>query len=73
VSAVVVLWSFHGSAASEHVEQQVARIAGALLSEACVAAASVIVLLVLGYGEPKPTLLGIAILVAAATIISPNG
>ena len=65
-SAVVVLWRFRANSASEHVEARAARIAGALLFAlaACVVTASVIALL--GYTEPKPSLLGVGILVAAA-------
>ena len=66
MSAVVVLWRFRASAAQEHAERRAAQIAGVLLFAlaACVVAASVTILL--GHGEPKPTLLGIAILIAAA-------
>ena len=65
-SAVVVHWRFRANSASEHVEARAARIAGALLFAlaACVDTASVIDLL--GYTEPKPSLLGVGILVAAA-------
>jgi len=68
-SAVVVLWRFHSNAAREHAERRAARIAGGLLFTlaACVVAASVMALL--GYSEPKPTLLGIAILIAAAVFM----
>jgi divalent metal cation (Fe/Co/Zn/Cd) transporter len=68
-SAVVVLWRFQASAAREHAERRAARIAGILLFTlaACVVTASVMSLL--GYGEPKPTFLGIAILMAAAVFM----
>ncbi len=68
-SAVVVLWRFQASAAREHAERRAARIAGALLFvlAACVVATSVMALL--GYSEPKPTFLGLAILVAAAVVM----
>lgn len=68
-SAVVVLWRFHGNAAREHAERRAAHIAGVLLFAlaACVVAASVMALK--GYSEPKPTLLGIAILIAAAVFM----
>ena len=68
-SAVVVLSRFRANAAPEQAEQQAARIAGVLLFllAACVVATSVMTLL--GYGEPKPTLLGIAILIAAAVFM----
>ena len=66
-SALVVLWRF--SASSEHAERKAARIAGALLFAlaACVILTSVVALL--GYSAPKPTVLGIAILVVAAAIM----
>lgn len=68
-SAVVVLWRFHGNTAREHAERWAAHIAGVLLFAlaACVVAASVMALK--GYSEPKPTLLGIAILIAAAVFM----
>jgi len=68
-SAVVVLWRFHGNAAQEHAERRASRIAGALLFAlaAYVLAASLMTLM--RYNEPKPTLLGIAILVAAAAVM----
>ncbi len=68
-SAVVVLWRFHAIAAQEHAERRAARVAGVLLFvlAACVVATSVMALL--GYSEPKPTFLGIAILIAAAVFM----
>jgi Cation efflux family len=62
-SAVVVLWRFHGNAAREHAERRAALTDLA----ACVVAASGMALL--GYSEPKPTLLGIAVLIAAAVFM----
>jgi len=69
LSAVVVLWRFRESGEQEHAERQTARVAGALLFAlaALVTASSVTSLL--GYSEPKPTPLGIAILVAAAVVM----
>jgi len=66
LSAVVVLWRFHANATQEHAERRAARIAGVLLFALgeCVVAASAMTLL--GYSEPKATLLRIAILIAAA-------
>jgi divalent metal cation (Fe/Co/Zn/Cd) transporter len=67
-SAVVVLWRFRAHAARD-AERRAARIAGLLLLilAACVVTASVVALL--GYSEPKPTLLGVAILIAAAVFM----
>jgi len=69
VSAVVVLWRFRANAAQEESERLATRIAGVLLFSlaACVVAVSVMALL--GYSQPKPTFLGIAILVAAAVVM----
>src|SRR5215469_1254288 len=66
LSAVVVLWRFRTNVAQDNVERKAAQLAGILLFAlaACVVATSVTVLL--GYSEPKPTLLGIVIMVAAA-------
>jgi divalent metal cation (Fe/Co/Zn/Cd) transporter len=61
-----VLWRFRANSAQENAERRAARIAGVLLFvlAACVVASSVAALL--GYSEPKPTFLGIAILIVAA-------
>jgi divalent metal cation (Fe/Co/Zn/Cd) transporter len=69
LSASVVLWRFRADAAQEPAERLSARIAGALLFAlaAYVVVASVFALV--GHNEPKPTLLGIAILIAAAAIM----
>ena len=68
-SAAVVLWGFRVRATHEHAERQTAHVAGALLF-----ALAAFVLItsgasLLGYIEPKPTVLGIAILVAAAAVM----
>jgi len=68
-SAVVVLWRFRASAAHEHAERRAARVAGALLFALAAFVAVTSVTSLLGYSEPKPTLLGIAILVAAAAVM----
>jgi divalent metal cation (Fe/Co/Zn/Cd) transporter len=69
VSAVVVLWRFHSNAAQENAERRAARIAGVLLFvlAACVVTTSVMALL--GYSDPKPTFLGIAVLIAASAFM----
>jgi divalent metal cation (Fe/Co/Zn/Cd) transporter len=69
LSAVVVLWRFRTKVAQERAERRAARIAGALLFvlAACVVVSSVMALL--GYAEPRPTLLGIAILIVAAVFM----
>jgi len=68
-SAVVVLWRFRASAAHEDVERRAARVAGALLFALAAFVAVTLVTSLLGYSEPKPTLIGIAILVAAAVVM----
>lgn len=68
LSATVVLWRFRHHA-SEHAEQRAARIAGGLLFvlAAFVVAASAMSLL--GYSEPQPSYLGMAVLVLAMIIM----
>jgi divalent metal cation (Fe/Co/Zn/Cd) transporter len=68
LSATVVLWRFR-TRASERAEQRAARVAGGLLLAliACVVAASTMSLL--GYNEPGPSYLGIAVLAGAAIIM----
>jgi divalent metal cation (Fe/Co/Zn/Cd) transporter len=68
-SAVVVLWRFQVSDAHEEVEKRAARVAGALLFALAAYVAVTSVTSLLGYSEPKPTFLGIAILVAAAAVM----
>lgn len=68
LSAVVVLWRFR-TTAHENAESRAARVAGVLLSALAVYVAIASVASLLGYSEPKPTFLGIAILVAAAVIM----
>jgi divalent metal cation (Fe/Co/Zn/Cd) transporter len=69
LSAVVVLWRFRAGAAHEEAERRTARVAGALLFALAAYVAVISVMSLLGYSEPKPTLLGIAILVAAAVVM----
>jgi divalent metal cation (Fe/Co/Zn/Cd) transporter len=68
-SAAVVLWRFRVRATHEHAERQAAHVAGALLFALAVFVAVTSVMSLLGYSEPKPTFLGIAILVAAAVVM----
>jgi divalent metal cation (Fe/Co/Zn/Cd) transporter len=69
LSAVVVLWRFREQSQPEQVERRAARIAGALLFAvaACVSVVSAVSLL--GYHEPQPTYLGVAVLASAAAIM----
>jgi divalent metal cation (Fe/Co/Zn/Cd) transporter len=68
-SAVVALSRFRASDAHEDVEKRAARVAGALLFAVAAFVATTSVASLLVYNEPKPTFLGIAILVAAAAIM----
>ena len=69
LSAMVVLWRFRAGAAHEQAERRAARVAGALLFALAAFVAVTSVASLLGYSEPKPTVLGIAILVAAAAVM----
>src|ERR1700683_173733 len=60
-SALVVLWRFRASAAHEKAEKRAARVAGALLFALAVLVAATSVTSLLGYSEPEPTFLGIAV------------
>ena len=68
-SAVVVLWRFLATAAHGDAERRAARVAGALLFALAAFVAVTSETSLLGYSEPKPSFLGIAVLVAAATIM----
>jgi len=68
-SAIVVLWRFRASAAHEVLERRAARVAGTLLFTLAAYVAITSVASLLGYSEPEATLLGIAILVAAAVVM----
>jgi len=69
LSAVVVLWRFRAGAAHDSAERLATRIAGALLFVLAALVALISALSLLGYSEPKPTLIGIAVLVVAAVIM----
>jgi divalent metal cation (Fe/Co/Zn/Cd) transporter len=64
-----VLWRFRASATHEEVERRAARGAGALLFALATFVAVTSVTRLLGYSEPKPTILGIGSLVAAAVVM----
>ena len=68
-SAVVVLRRFRATAAHEDAERWAARVAGALLFALAAFVAITSVVSLLGCSEPKPTILGMAILVAAAAVM----
>jgi divalent metal cation (Fe/Co/Zn/Cd) transporter len=68
LSAVVVLWRFR-SHASEHAEQRAARIAGSLLFALAAYVVLASAMSLLGYSHPKPSYLGMAVLLGAALIM----
>jgi divalent metal cation (Fe/Co/Zn/Cd) transporter len=67
-SAVVVLWRFR-TTAHEDAESRAAHVAGALLFALAAVVAITSVASLMGYSEPRPTFLGITILVAAALVM----
>ena len=67
-SAVVVLWSFR-AIAREDMERRTARVAGTLLFALATYVAINSALSLRGHSEPRPTLAGIAILVAALAVM----
>ena len=69
LSATVVLWRFRAHPVQEQAERRASRIAGILLFVLAAYVAAAAALTLLGYSEPKPTYLGIAILMAAAAIM----
>jgi divalent metal cation (Fe/Co/Zn/Cd) transporter len=64
-----VLWRFRASDSHEDAERRAARVAGALLFTLAAFVAVTSVTSLVGYNEPKPTLRGIAILVAAPVVM----
>lgn len=68
LSAVVVLWRFR-SPAGKHAEQRAARIAGSLLGALAGFVVLASVMSLLGYSQPKPSYLGMAVLVAAGLMM----
>ena len=69
VSAVVVLWTFSPRVENHHEETRAARMGGALLFTLAGYVTVVSVATLLGYSEPRPSYLGVAILIAAAAIM----
>src|ERR1039458_8467142 len=69
LSAVVVLWRFSAPVAHDKLERRTAGVAGALLLLLAVYVAVVSAMTLMGHNEPRPTYLGIIVLIAAATIM----
>jgi divalent metal cation (Fe/Co/Zn/Cd) transporter len=69
LSATIVLWGFRSQATQAHAGRNVDRVVGALLFALAAYVVAVSTLIFAGHREPKPTILGIAILIAAAIIM----
>ncbi len=69
LSAAVVFWRFRSNSSAALTEQRAARIAGSLLLILAVFVASTSVLSLLGYRQPQPSALGIAMLLLAAVVM----
>ena len=69
LSAVVVLWEFRARDRNRNTRTRAARAAGALLLALAVYVVAISLMTLLGHGEPSPTYLGMAILIAAAAIM----
>jgi divalent metal cation (Fe/Co/Zn/Cd) transporter len=68
-SAMVVLWRFTARTESQWAERRAALVAGVLLFILAAFVTGVSVFTLVGRNEPQPTLLGIAILIAAAVFM----
>lgn len=68
-SAAVVFWRFRSNSNPERAERYAARIAGALLIVLALFVAITSGLSLMGYREPQPSRLGIAVLLLAAVIM----
>ena len=68
LSAAVVLWRFR-RLVDEDAERRAARIAGMLLFALTAFVVAVAALTLLGYSEPKPSYMGIAVLCVAAALM----
>src|ERR1700687_2114458 len=69
LSATVVLWRFRRNASGENTERRAARIAGVLLLILTVYVVAASAATLLGYSEPRSSVLGIIVLIAAAVIM----
>lgn len=69
LSAAVVLWAFSRRVESHYRKTRAAQIAGILLFALAGYVAVISVVTLLGYSEPKPSYLGLAILITAAAIM----
>jgi divalent metal cation (Fe/Co/Zn/Cd) transporter len=68
MSAAVVLWRFR-THASQHAEQRAGRVAGVLLFALAVGVVLASAMSLFGYSEPKPSYMGMVVLMGAAIIM----
>jgi divalent metal cation (Fe/Co/Zn/Cd) transporter len=69
ISAAVVLWRFQSTVSDERAERRASRITGVLLLLLAAYVVIVAVLTLLGFGEPKPSYMGIVVLALAAAFM----
>ena len=69
LSAAVVLRRFYSPSRGQHSEQRAARIAGGLLFALAAFVALASVLTLLGHVEPRPSFIGIVVLILAAVVM----
>ena len=69
LSAAVVLWRFNSPSRGDDAERQAARIAGGLLFVLAAFVALASVLTLLGHVEPRPSFIGIVVLILAAVVM----
>jgi divalent metal cation (Fe/Co/Zn/Cd) transporter len=70
LSATVVLWRFRSPVLHSHTERNASRMAGGLLFALATYVTLVSVMSLRGQNAPRPTQLGIAILIAAAVVMA---
>lgn len=69
LSAAMVLWGFRSQAVQPHMPRNLARVVGGLLFALAAFVVATCIASLAGQGEPRPTLLGITVLIAAAVIM----
>jgi divalent metal cation (Fe/Co/Zn/Cd) transporter len=69
LSAAVVLWRFRSHVDDEKTERRASLVAGILLIVLAIYVVLASAITLLGYGEPRPSFVGVAILLAAAVIM----
>jgi len=69
LSATVVLWRFRAHVVPGHAERSASRVAGALLVALAAYVTMVSLMSLLGHNRPRPTDLGIVILIGAAMVM----